>query len=448
MSAPTIDPAPAFPLPEGITPDMMAAAALLDAGPVDPDLIPCGRCGEPPLVHDADHPHETPPAYALALAAAAADGREVMADLVEHLDAEHVPSGKKGPSASDAGKCRRALWYRDRPPADYVPRTIDSRRAALGTILHKANAEVRAVRYPWRRYELRVAVPGLDRDCLVDEYDPVLGRVGDLKSAGEAKWAIVGDDGPTADQWAQLRINAYALDFAGYPVRELELIQVNRDTGAEEHFREDYDPAAGLAALDDLIEAATMVEAGVVPPRDGYGPRDWRCQWCPAMDHCWQTARAAELKRSPESLIALGETPDDPSIAWAGREVLTLSKARLELEKREARAKALLQGITPGQYDKDAPDGGVEIVDKWSTSYGYKEAYETIRDLYELPDDVRPPLDQVGDVPKKRSKSTGVTKPRAATRAADRRRPKPKALPAADAAAAAVAAQLDAGGRS
>lgn len=432
-------------LPEGMTAEMMAAAALLDAGPVDPELVPCVVCGEPPLVHGDDHGHELPPVYALALAAAAADGRQVMDDIVAQLDTEHVPSGRKGPSASDAGKCRRFLWYRDRPPADYVPRVIDSRRAALGTILHKAAAEARAKRYPWRRYELTVAVPGLDRVCRVDEYDGVLGRVGDLKSAGQAKWQIVGADGPTDDQWRQVRINAYALDMAGYPVRELEIMQVNRDTGAEEHFREEYDPGKALAALDDLIEAATMVEVGVVPPRDGLGPSDWRCQWCPALDHCWQTARAAELGRSPESLVALGEVPDDPSIAWAARESLRLRDLRLALEKREALAKALLQGVKTGAYDQDAPDGGVELYEDWTTSYSYKEAYELLRDLYELPDDVRPPLEEVGDVPKKHSKKTAVRRPRAAARAADRRRPK-KALPAAEAAAQAVVENLAAAG--
>jgi hypothetical protein len=229
--------------------------------------------------------------------------------------------------------------------------------------------------------------------------------------------------------------------MAGYPVRELEIMQVNRDTGDEEHFREEYDPARSLVALDSLVEAATMIEVGVVPPRDGLGPSDWRCEWCPALDHCWQTTRAKELGRSPESLVALGEVPDDPSIAWAAREVLRLSARRLELEKAEKLAKLLLQGITPGTYAPKAPDGGVELYNDWTTSYGYKEAYERLRGLYELPDDVRPPIEDVADVPKKLTKNTAVRRPRAADRAADRRRPK-KALPAAEAAAESVAAQI------
>ncbi|MEU7591170.1 hypothetical protein AB0A95_33360 [Micromonospora sp. NPDC049230] len=435
--------APVFALPDGMTGEMMLAAALLEDGPVDPELVPCAVCGEPPLVHGDDHDHQVPPAYALALAATDAEARPVMDDIVEHLDGEHVSSGRKGPSASDAGKCRRQLWYRDRPPADYVPRVIDSRRAALGTIIHKAGADARSLKYPWRRYELTCSVPGLDRDCRTDEYDGVLGRVGDWKSAGQAKWGVVGAGGPTVDNWAQVRINAYALDMAGYPVREVEIITINRDTGDEEPFREKYDPALSLAALDALLEAATMIEAGIVPPRDGLGPSDWRCQWCPALEHCWQTARAAKLGRSPESLVALGEVPDDPSIAWAAREVLRLSAKRLELEKLEKLAKSLLQGIPPKEYDQGAPDGGVELYDDWSTSYAYKAAYERLRDLFELPDDVRPPIEEVGQVEKKVTKNTAVRRPRVADREADRRRPK-KTLPAAAAAAAAVAESITA----
>lgn len=430
----------ALELPAGLTVDMLAAAALVEAGPVDPLLAPCAACGEPPLVHDDAHTYHADAVWALALAAQDAADRPVMDDIVARLDAEHVPSGKTGPSPSDAGACRRALWYRDRPPADYTPRQIDERRAALGNLIHQAGAHARAVLYPWRCYEMVVAVPGLDRGGRVDEYDPVLGEVIDWKSAGQAKWQIIGDDGPTDDQWSQGRIYGYALDMAGYPVRRIRIIQINRDTGAEESFAEDYDPAAGLAALDALTEAATMIEAGVVPPRDGYGPRDWRCKWCPAMDHCWSTVRAAEVGRSPESLTILGEQPEDPSIAWAGRTVLTLSADRLAREKAEKRAKSLLQGIKPGTYGQDS-DQPVEVYLDWSTSYAYKAAYEQLRALYELPDDLRPPLAEVGEVEKKSSSTTAVRRPRAAKRAAARK-PRGKALPAAEAAGAQLAAEI------
>lgn len=437
-------------LPAGLDADTLAAAALVDAGPLDPELVPCAVCQIPAVAHgaageDAGHDHQVPAVWALALAAAAAADRAVMDDIVEYLDAGYVPSGAFGPRVSDAGACPRQIWYRERPPAGYVPRNdIDRRRAALGTIIHRAADTARAPRYPWRRYKMRIPIPGLDKPGEVDEYDPVLGLVVDDKTAGRLKWDLIGDDGPTDEQWRQLRIYGYALDAAGWPVRALRIIAINRDSGAEEHFDEDYDPELGLAALDDLIADATMIEAGVVPPRGGYGPRDWRCQWCPALHHCWQTARAAELGRSPESLIALGEHPEDPSIAWAAREVLALSRDRLELEKREKRAKALIQGIRPDIYGRDS-DQPVEVYDDWSTSYGYKDAYERAAALAEalssmLPDDVRPDLAELA-VERKRSRSTAVRRPKD-QRAAARRPRKPAALPAAESAGAQLAAQL------
>jgi hypothetical protein len=432
--------AAALVLPDGLTVDMLAAAALVEAGPVDPELAPCAACGDPPIAHDNQHTYHPDPIWRLALQAQAAADRTVMDDIVAQLNTEHIPSGKTGPSPSDAGACRRALWYRDRPPADYTPRQIDERRAAIGTLIHAAGAHARSMRYPWRRYEMTVAIPGLDRGGRIDEYDPVFGEVVDWKTAGQAKWEIVGDDGPTPDMWAQPRIYAYALDMAGYPVRRIRIITINRDIGAEESFAEDHDPAKGLAALDALTEAATMIEAGVVPPRDGYGTRDWRCKWCPAMEHCWNVDRAAELGRSPESLTVLGERPDDPSIAWAGREAITLAGERLALEKREERAKGLLQGIRPGVYGADG-DQPVEVFLDWHTSYGYKAAYERLAGLYELPDEVRPPLAEVDEVPKKTTRKTAAKRVRAAKRAAARK-PRGKALPAADAAGAQLAAQV------
>jgi CRISPR/Cas system-associated exonuclease Cas4 (RecB family) len=438
--------APPLALPAGIDAEVLAAAALAEQGPLDLELAECKTCGQPAIAHDDDeHPHEPTDAWLLARAAQLAADREVLDDIVEHLDAGYVPSGQFGPRVSDAGACPRAVWYRERPPAGYTPREdIDRRRAALGTLIHQAAEAARSARYPWRRYEMTVAIPGLDKPGRVDEYDPVLGLVIDDKTAGRAKWDMIGEDGPTAAQWSALRIYAYALDAAGYPVRLLRIIAINRDTGEEEHFDEEYDPAAGLAALDELVAVATMIEAGVTPPRAGYGPRDWRCQWCEALHHCWQTERAKELGRSPESLIALGEHPEDPSIAWAARAILDLSRERLALEKREKRAKALVQGIKPDVYGKDSAEP-VEVYDDWSTSYGYKDAYEKAAALLEVlaalvPEDQRPDLAEV-TVERKRTRNTAVRRPKD-QRAAARRPRKPKGLPAAEAAGEQLAAQL------
>lgn len=435
-----------------VDPLTLQAAAIADQGPVDPEAIPCHVCGVPAAIHvvpvlvlaDVVHAHEVPPAYTLAIAALAGVERKFMDDIVQGLAAEYRPSGNLGPSPSDAGTCRRQLWYRQRPPADYVPRTgIDEKRAAIGSLFHRAGEKYRPAIYPWRRFEMVVEIPGLSRRGRIDEYDPVLGLVIDTKTAGRAKWGMIGDDGPTPQMWAQLLIYAWSLYLAGYPVKTLCIIAINRDTGDEEHHYLEFDPAAGAAALDELTTVASMIDAGLVPPRDGHGTQDWQCKWCPAMDHCWSTARAAELGRSPESLTLLGEDPDDDAIIWAALEFLRLREQRLALDKQESRAKALLQGLPTRKYGEAREAGGIEIADSWSSSTAYKQAYERLLQLYVLPDGERPPLEEVPPPAVTKSRSQTAKKIRAAKRAATKRKTtKTKAEKAADAVTAMTEGQV------
>lgn len=429
----------------GIDAVTLEAAALAEKGALDRTVAECHQCGAAEFAHDdtaAGHVHELSPAWLLAEQALAAQDRAVMDDIVEASAAAHTPSGKSGPAPSDAGACRRQLWYRDHGHTlpDYVPnREIDERRAALGSIVHRAAQEAGEARYPWRRYEMRVDVPGLERGGRIDCYDPVIGEVTDDKTAGRAKWAMFGDEGPTDAAWEQVAIYGYALLMLDMPVRSLRIVAINRDTGAEEHFHREFDPAFGLASLDKLLEVATVLEAGVMPPRDGFGPKHWMCEWCPALAHCWNVDAAAKVGRSPESYTLLGPTPDDPSIVWAGREAMTAAAERLKWEKREKRAKRLLQGLKPGRYGAEREDGGIEIADDWSTSYGYKEAYEKLLAFYALPDNVRPAPDALPPVPVKKSKNQKAKKP---ARAAKSQGGRAKKKTAAETAAAATAAAV------
>lgn len=439
-----------------LDPTALEAAALIEKG-LDRVNAKCARCGVVSFAHEAEydqdaggHEHELSAAWLLAEHALAAADTEVMDDIVAEVEAEHTPSGKTGPSPSDAGACRRQLWYRDHGHtlAGYEPNTtIDRRRAALGNVVHDAGRIARAKRYPWRMFEMPVIVPGLNRGGRIDEYDPVLGEVTDDKTAGRAKWQMFGDEGPTDAAWEQVAIYGYALLMASetgmaeesLPVRSLRIIAINRDTGAEEHFHRDFDPAFALAALDKLLDTAMIIESGIKPPRDGFGPKHWMCEWCPALAHCWNVKAAASAGRSPESYTLLGPRPDDPSIVWAGREAMQASAERLKWEKREDRAKRLLQGLRPRVYGADREDGGIEIADSWSTSYGYKEAYEKLLAFYGLPEDQRPALDALPPVPVKKSKSQKAKKPaREATRKGGRK----KTLTAGETAAAATAAAV------
>lgn len=375
---------------------------------IDPDVLAAAA-----LAAGQDVPDASATARALAEAALAVADREVMDDIVEAVDAEHVPSGNTGPRVSDVGSCRRSVWYREAPPEGFTADPLSyQRQAALGTIIHAKAAAVRAARYPWRWYETEVSVPGLDKKARIDEYDPVLGEVTDDKTAGARRWEMVGDDGPAPSAWQQAAVYAYALDDLGLPVRTLRIIVINRDTGAEEHFRQPYDPATARAALDDLIELATMLDLGVVPPRDGSGPsNDWQCRGCFARSHCWNLDAAAEAGRSPESYTILGAEPADPTIIWAGEKVLAAREVRLAAEKAEKEAKALIDGIEAGEY------GDLTFKTTRRSMPEYKESFDRAVQLYALPDKFRPPLAEVAEPVKRIDKYTTVSRQRAAKRA-------------------------------
>lgn len=348
----------------------------------------------------------------LARQAVAAADRQVMDDIVDALDAGYVPSGNAGPRVSDAGACRRAVWYREAPPAGFEPLPEQyQRQAALGSIIHEKAAAVRGERYPWRRYEFEIPVPGLDKQARVDEYDPILGEVTDDKTAGSRRWEMYGDEGPGVEAWDQGMIYGYALDDLGLPVRTVRIIVINRDNGQEEHFRRGYDPAVARAALDRLVELATMLDLGVVPPRDGDGPSSFPCFACSARAHCWNVDAAQAAGRSPESYTILGAEPDDPTIAWAAEQVVTATKAATAAEKAKKAAAALVEGIPPGEYgDYEIRQAGRDMPD-------YKESFKRLLELFSLSDAHRPPVEDVAEPLRRRDRWVEVRRKRAAQRA-------------------------------
>jgi hypothetical protein len=336
----------------------VAAANIAAMGwPVGPRESPC-VCGQPWHTHQQTLPPDCTgyvhdPADALAQQAGAALSASLVEDIGDydtHLHMLRRRARPPGPRVSDAGDCRRKVWYRETPPDGYVPGRVDKRAAVMGSALHARAAAARAWRYPWRKHEMAVSVPGLHGEFYIDEYDPVSGYVFDTKSCGEPMWNIVGESGPPDSQWEQVLIYAYALDMGGWPVNWVQIISVRRDNGDEEHFTRRYDPAEALKALDKLTGLASMLEAGIAPPRDGRGPSDWRCRFCPAMAHCWQVDAAKAARRSPVSWISLGEHPADPSVEWAAATAWELNKAASAAKAAADQAKDLLTGIPNGTY--------------------------------------------------------------------------------------------------
>lgn len=375
-----------------LDPDVMAAAVIASGGSAD---------------GASDRAKE------LAAEAVAVADRDVMDDIVDAVQADYTPSGNKGPRVSDVGSCRRAVWYRESPPDGFVPDPRQyQRQAALGTIIHAKAAEARAMRYPWRHYEFEVAIPGLDKKGRIDEYDPILGEVIDDKTVGARKWDFVGDDGPAETAWSQGLLYGLALEEMDLPIQSVRIIVINRDTGAEEHFRRPYDPAAARKVLDDLIELATMLDLGVVPPRDGTGPgTDWQCRACSALSHCWNLDAAAATGRLPESYTLLGGEPTDETIAWAA-EQLMLTRVDLKAAKAaESSAKDLVEGIEPGEY------GDFVISRTRRDMPNYKDSFERLLELYVLSEAHRPPVAEVAQPLMRIDRYTTVRRKRAAKRA-------------------------------
>jgi hypothetical protein len=396
VTAPMV--APAWPAELGDR-ELVMAAARIAAGEDVPDAPTAAR--------------------ELAAQALAVADRSPIDDIGEHLDAEHVRSGRTGPAVSDFGGCGRAVWYRDTPPDGYVPLPDEHRRKAIaGQIYHKLYEIARRARYPWRRHEMWIDIPGLDRRGRIDEYDPVLGEVTDLKTGDDWKWDRIGEDGPDESDFAKAMIYGLALEAQGLPIRTVQIIYVHRGTGDDEPFRRDYDPAAAAEALDQLIELATMLDLGIVPPRAGFSPSSWPCKACPARNHCWNVGAAEAAGRSAQSYTLLGAEPDDPSIEWAAGTKYEADRAFRDADQRKEEVKHLLDGVPAGTY------GPWVVTPKSRRQPQYKDAFNKVVGVYPLPEEHRPPVEAVADPPRRTDRWVEVKPVRAAKRQRKPRRRK------------------------
>jgi hypothetical protein len=314
---------------------------------------------------------------------------------------------------SDASSCRKAIQYRERPPADYTPVPTDKRAALMGTLIHEGVRRIRKRRYPWRQYEVVCHVPGLDRPGKCDEYDELLGIVFDLKTAGDWKWDLIAESGPPLSEWEQVMLYALALIRAGKYVREVRIVYVQRANGRDEVFIRPYDEKIALAALNRLTAVLDGLHAGIDLPRDEPGPTlSAICRtYCPARDHCWGVTEAEKAGRSPESWTLIH---DDADVEWALSVYDEHRAIESAAKKEKAKAKALLEGVELGHYGPFFyGESGGRLLDPVPD---YAARAEQLERLYALPDDRRPALVDLPmpTVQKRSSVSIAVKKQRAA----------------------------------
>jgi hypothetical protein len=331
-----------------------------------------------------------------------------------HAAANPRQAGEWSLGPSDAGTCRRAIWYKNLPPSDLVRDPVDMREARMGDIIHEEVVRRLAKLYPWREFEQKVTIPGLDREARFDWYDGIIARVTDLKTAGDWRWDQVDDFGPSEDVWKQGFLYALALHLQGKQVDTVEITYLKRCNGHDQTFVEDFDLELAQQYRQELIAIATALDIvhaemeryeaeqaralavdpthtapaydpGDLLPRDRSGPStDKLCQRCPFRSHCWNLEQAQQSGRSGESWTILGPSPEDTEIAWALEQNVAAKDLERDAGKAKDETKALFEGLTPGRYGDYKLDEQM-----YGGNPSYKQDSEQLRTMLaagEIPD--------------------------------------------------------------
>jgi hypothetical protein len=362
---------------------------------VDGDPVPCG-CTR----------YRVDPAWDLAYTAIDAANTSLGHSLRSYDQQQREKHYQKNPrregqwslGPSDAGTCRRAIWYRNLPPEDLVLDPTDGREARMGEIIHTEVERRLREMYPWREYEVPVQLPGLDRDARPDWYDPITAEIEDLKTAGDWRWDQVDDFGVSEDVWKQVFLYGLAKHRQGYPVETIRVTYLKRCNGHDQTFVEDFDldlaekylnELLSIAQALDIVHAADMDDPGELLPRDRSGPStDPLCKRCPFRSHCWNLAQAKESprwnlvrlgdERSGESYTILGPEPVDENVEWAIQQNVEAKAQARDWEKVKEETKALIEGLEPRRY------GDHKIDEQW---YGggpdYKQDSANLRRMLE-----------------------------------------------------------------
>lgn len=261
-------------------------------------------------------------------------------------------AGRWGVGPSDLSSCQRAVWYRENPPDGYVPDDVPVAAAALGTMIHTGFTEARRLAFPWRKFDMQVTIPGTDTTGTLDEWDPVLGRVTDYKTAGSYKWAKVALT-PPMGEWNQVLVYGFCLAAEGHDIREVEIVVINRENGDIETHVRPYDPDLAMDAVLEIHAMINALDEGRELPRVRAGDTllgptvDTLCRtYCPAVRHCWNLDEVPE-GRSPEGALLAVDDPDIEAAA-ARYEAARVREKEAEAEKEYARA--LLQGVPAAEY--------------------------------------------------------------------------------------------------
>lgn len=231
-------------------------------------------------------------------------------DLYAHHDrAQTERDPAVGPSDVDVlhGGCVRRLAYRTQGYAPTDPAPEKMRRAAvIGEAIHAYVAHARRAA-GWDLVEHPVQVPGFRRPGTLDGY--TAGRLDDLKPvSGRVFESILNDGKARPKDQGQVMLYGVGLSSPRWPVRELSVTYVSRETGETLTDSWPFDPSAALDVVTKMGEV--IAQAGRAPDdlgRAARSPQDRPCDGCPFRTRCWGQQASA-----PDALAA--ELPN--AVKW------------------------------------------------------------------------------------------------------------------------------------
>lgn len=240
---------------------------------------------------------------------------------------------------SELGGCRRRAGYRlaGTPPTDVG----GSVQAVMGTVLHEAVAEV------LRQMQAEGLIPAEDMiehevhfagiKGHLDRYEPADARVTDTKSTNSRWLAKLRVNGPPLSNLWQVHGYGAALIAEGYPVRELAIDYIARDTGDQWRWTGPFEPHHVKDALAWVTEVRQTELQFLARDYDPDGPF---CSHCPFFTACWDGRVAGRDERS----VLFVEDPD--AAGWMDK--LDDARGRKKAAERdESEAKGALDALRP-----------------------------------------------------------------------------------------------------
>lgn len=254
-------------------------------------------------------------------------------------------------SMSGLGGCTRRAAYQvaGTPPSD-TPPAEEGRAAMLGEWIHHGMLPRLAVELGMELAEVEVEKRVILRAgglLIPGRADLAGGLVLDLKTVTEGRLYGVRRLGEYYDHRIQVLGYALACHQAGYPVRYVAWLYIDRSSGDSEVVVEPFTNAAAMTVIRRVQEIRAYADQDPdEAPRDERGPGlSFACDRCPWLRRCWGEDAVSGETGAQRILAA--------DVPGTERAALLLSDARRRkaaADRDEKFAKAILESTPSGTY--------------------------------------------------------------------------------------------------